>query len=128
MVLRLSDLVKKSIDKGYGSRTAVMEKPWTQGNLSLIDLKTESNPFIKKSKIRHLPPSNDNQREEKPELRVPDAVLNSSNNSLNPHQKGPSIQLPDKKNWWENINFSDAEESTQNMRLLVNYNLLCEEA
>ena len=68
MVLKLSDLVKKSIDKGYGSAIQTIEKPWMQGNLSSIDLKTGNNPFIKITPIKCLQvtpsSSNDSLHEE----------------------------------------------------------------
>ena len=38
MALKLSDLIKKSIEKGYGHNNINIEKPWTQGCISNKDL------------------------------------------------------------------------------------------
>ena len=170
MVLRLSDLVKKSIDKGYGSSPKSIEKPWTQGNLSSIDLKTGNNPFIKNTPVKCLQitplPCNDHDHEGTPRFNTVNANIKAQNDShavninspfLNPpptiqveERREPRLEtlshklrdgtnasstrtassgvLKSEKHWWENINFSEATNSSQSMRLLVNYNLLCEDA
>ena len=48
MALKLSDLVKKSIEKGYGSKDNKIEKPWTQGNLSNKNLKNDDAAITKR--------------------------------------------------------------------------------
>ncbi len=132
MVLRLSELVKKSIDKGYGSSPHSIEKPWTQGNLSSIDLKTGKNPFIKNTSVKCLQitplPSNDSEHEDTPLFNTVSASVNAQNSrhAVNINQTTVSKPTSD-KHWWENINFSEATQSTASMRLLVNYNLLCED-
>ncbi len=39
MALKLSDLVKKSVEKGYGSINNIYEKPWSHGSISIKHVK-----------------------------------------------------------------------------------------
>ena len=41
MALKLSDLVKKSVEKGYGSINNNVEKPWSQGNIKNLNVNLE---------------------------------------------------------------------------------------
>ena len=136
MVLRLSDLVKKSIDKGYGSASHAIEKPWSQGNLSLIDLKTDKNPFVKTipaadaHQTKMPQPSVDKLPEDnKAQNTSLEGLKNRNDNDINLDKTSPqplSKHLSN-KNWWEKIMFPDQPEPTQTMRLLVNYNLVHDE-
>jgi hypothetical protein len=65
MALKLSDLVKKSIEKGYGAKDNNIEKPWTQGNL-----KQSSND-------NHRSVAKDNNLLDK------EMIVNSLDNSIN---------------------------------------------
>jgi hypothetical protein len=58
MALKLSDLVKKSIEKGYGAKNNNIEKPWTQGNISAVDVNQNSgvknNIKLEPKSLNHL--------------------------------------------------------------------------
>ncbi len=132
MVLKLSDLVKKSIDKGYGTVSQTSEKPWSQGNLSMIDLKTGSNPFIKNapaadiSQAKPIQAVHEVVAQEQPVLHSSSASLTKYHSSdatpKNPDCMAGSRTTTDTK-WWEKINVQGADGSVRG-RVLVNYSLL----
>lgn len=144
MVLRLSDLVKKSIDKGYGISNQPIEKPWAQGNLSMMDLKTGNNPFVKNipqppspsiQQAAPLQPARELVQEEQPvpqHIPAPASTMHLKQpndhhaSSANPQRSSSRPSASDNK-WWEDIIFSDSSHSkTRAGRLLVNHALLAE--
>jgi hypothetical protein len=136
MVLKLSDLVKKSIDKGYGAASKPIEKPWTQGNLSMIERKMGNSPFVKTPSVTQASPvvatqavATSHGAPVKPVHAIvseEQPVLHASTASLK-KQTESKESVPDHR-WWERINFSATTDvKPYHGRLLVNYALLSDD-